>query len=110
MEQSELPEVGDGPLLLPYGYARRFGVLLREKDGRRELCCRDDVSLSAVAEVQRWQFEVWNELWGLRWPDQYMGLYAASAKAVKAVHASLRVGGPATAVSMTAPPSAAAAA
>ncbi|HAR60408.1 MAG: type II secretion system ATPase GspE [Alcanivorax sp.] len=54
MEQSELPEVGDGPLLLPYGYARRFGVLLREKDGRRELCCRDDVSLSAVAEVQRW--------------------------------------------------------
>ena len=31
MEQSELPEVGDGPLLLPYGYARRFGVLLRGK-------------------------------------------------------------------------------
>ena len=49
-------------------------------------------------EVQRWSFEVWNELWGLKWPTDYMALYNASARAVKAVHPSLRVGGPATAV------------
>ena len=31
IEQSELPVDNGGPLLLPYGFARRFGVLLREK-------------------------------------------------------------------------------
>jgi len=51
-----------------------------------------------LAEVQRWSFEVWNELWGLSWPGEYMALYNASAHAVKAVHPSLKVGGPATAV------------
>ncbi|MFP1680477.1 type II secretion system ATPase GspE [Alloalcanivorax sp. C16-2] len=55
VEQSEdMEEDAGGPQLLPYGFARRFGVLLREKDGRRELCCRQDVSLQALAEVQRW--------------------------------------------------------
>lgn len=48
-------------------------------------------------EVQRWSFEVWNELWGLRFPLDYMALYNASARAIKSVHPSLRVGGPATA-------------
>ena len=27
------------------------------------------VDLFGLPEVQRWQFEVWNELWGLTWPD-----------------------------------------
>ena len=54
VEHTELAEDNGGPQLLPYGFARRFGVLLREKDGRQELCCRQDVSLQALAEVQRW--------------------------------------------------------
>ena len=41
------------PYLLPYGFARRFGVMLRERDGGKELCYRKDVSLSALSEVQR---------------------------------------------------------
>ena len=48
--------------------------------------------------MQRWSFEVWNELWGVPYPEPYMALYNASARAVKAVHPSLLVGGPATAV------------
>jgi xylan 1,4-beta-xylosidase len=51
-----------------------------------------------LAEVQHWSFEVWNELWGMPFPDDYMSLYAASAQAVKSVDPSLAVGGPATAV------------
>ena len=47
--------------------------------------------------MQKWSFEVWNELWGLSWPIDYMALFNASSRAVKAVHSSLRVGGPATA-------------
>ncbi|MDX1804452.1 MAG: type II secretion system ATPase GspE [Alcanivorax sp.] len=42
------------PSLLPYSFARRHGVLLREKDGHEELCHRAGVSLKAVNEVQRW--------------------------------------------------------
>ncbi|WP_421711358.1 type II secretion system ATPase GspE [Alcanivorax sp.] len=53
-EHIETPENQDLlPSLLPYGFARRYGVLLREKDGRRELCYRKDVPLSALSEVQR---------------------------------------------------------
>ncbi len=53
-----------------------------------------------LAEVQHWYFECWNEpdLGGF-WTgtkEQYFELYAASARAVKAAHPSLRVGGPAT--------------
>ena len=51
-----------------------------------------------LPEVQRWSFEVWNELWGVPYPEPYLQLYNASARAVKAVHPSLLVGGPATAV------------
>ena len=50
-----------------------------------------------AAEVRTWAFEVWNELWGVPFPDAYMALYNASARAVKSVDPLLRVGGPATA-------------
>ncbi|GIH14306.1 GH39 family glycosyl hydrolase [Rugosimonospora africana] len=51
-------------------------------------------------EVRRWYFEVWNEpnlrgfFRGTR--GEYFELYRATARAVKAVDAGLRVGGPAT--------------
>jgi xylan 1,4-beta-xylosidase len=53
-----------------------------------------------IAEVRKWYFEVWNEP-NLKWfftgtQDQYFEMYAAAAKAVKAVDPALRVGGPAT--------------
>ncbi|RYG32447.1 glycoside hydrolase, partial [bacterium] len=52
-------------------------------------------------EVRKWYFEVWNEpnLDGFWAGDQneYFKLYSATARAVKGVDASLRVGGPATA-------------
>ncbi|HEY0868725.1 MAG TPA: hypothetical protein VGE01_15180 [Fimbriimonas sp.] len=52
-------------------------------------------------EVRKWYFEVWNEpnLDGFWAGDQkeYFNLYTATAKAVKSVDPSLRVGGPATA-------------
>jgi len=47
-------------------------------------------------EVTSWHFEVWNEMWGVAFPHPYMELYNASALALKAVNANLRVGGPAT--------------
>lgn len=74
------------------------------------------VARYGLAEVATWDFEVsgrrcpmfrqpnntlmngkvWNELWGMSWPDDYMRLYNASVTAIKNVHPSLRVGGPAT--------------
>lgn len=50
-----------------------------------------------AAEVRKWSFECWNELWGVPFPDPYMELYNASAAAVKSVDPLYRVGGPATA-------------
>ncbi|EDQ85675.1 uncharacterized protein MONBRDRAFT_38796 [Monosiga brevicollis MX1] len=47
-------------------------------------------------EVSQWHFEVWNELWGMPFPDDYMSLYNASLRAVKDVDANYSVGGPAT--------------
>eukprot|EP00947_MAST-08B_sp_MAST-8B-sp1_P006098 g6098.t1 len=41
-------------------------------------------------------FEVWNEMWGMDFPGNYMKLYNASSAAIKSVDKSLRVGGPAT--------------
>jgi xylan 1,4-beta-xylosidase len=54
-----------------------------------------------IDEVAQWYFEVWNEpnlpaFWtGTQ--EQYLALYATTARAVKDVDARLRVGGPATA-------------
>ncbi|MES2645943.1 MAG: glycoside hydrolase [Bacteroidota bacterium] len=54
------------------------------------------------SEVKTWYFEVWNEpnlspgFWSGT-QEEYFKLYAYSAKAVKTVNASYRVGGPATA-------------
>ena len=59
------------------------------------------VNRYGVEEVREWFFEVWNEpnldaFWtGTQ--DEYFHLYAVTAKAVKSVDASLKVGGPATA-------------
>lgn len=44
-----------------------------------------------LQEIQQWSFEVWNELWGMPYPSQYLSLYNASARAVKSVHSSLKV-------------------
>jgi xylan 1,4-beta-xylosidase len=54
-----------------------------------------------LAEVAEWPFEVWNEpnlasFWTGSQAD-YFRLYACTARAIKDVHESLRVGGPATA-------------
>lgn len=55
-----------------------------------------------IAEVSQWFFEVWNEpnlpaFWtGTQ--DDYFELYRHTARAIKGVDASLRVGGPATAM------------
>ena len=61
---------------------------------------RHCVERYGLDEVRQWYFEVWNEpnlqafFGGTR--DDYFALYAASARAVKAVDPRLRVGGPAT--------------
>lgn len=59
------------------------------------------VARYGLAEVRQWFFEVWNEpnldyFWtgGM---DGYFRLYETTARAIKAVDAGLRVGGPATA-------------
>lgn len=49
-----------------------------------------------LEEISQWHFEVWNEMWGMDYPGNYMQLYNASALAVKAVHPTLKIGGPAT--------------
>eukprot|EP00658_Telonema_sp_P-2_P026392 TRINITY_DN20653_c0_g1_i1.p1 TRINITY_DN20653_c0_g1~~TRINITY_DN20653_c0_g1_i1.p1 ORF type:complete len:537 (+),score=113.23 TRINITY_DN20653_c0_g1_i1:211-1821(+) len=54
------------------------------------------VSRYGEDEVASWHFEVWNEMWGVPFPDPYMSLYNASALALKHVSPRLRVGGPAT--------------
>ena len=55
------------------------------------------VARYGVGEVSRWSFEVWNEMWGMPYPTAYVPLYNASARALKAVHPSLIVGGPSSA-------------
>jgi len=55
-----------------------------------------------VEEVRSWFFEVWNEpnleYFGSGKQSDYFTLYSHSARAIKAVDAQLRVGGPATAM------------
>ena len=48
------------------------------------------------SQVREWSFEVWNELWGLTYPKDYMAMYNASAAAIKSVDKRLKVGGPTT--------------
>ena len=48
-------------------------------------------------EISKWRFEVWNEMWGISFPSQYMPLYNASATAIRSVSSKYRVGGPTTA-------------
>jgi xylan 1,4-beta-xylosidase len=55
------------------------------------------VDRHGLAEVSSWKWEVWNEMWGMDYPHPYLGLYNASAMAIKSVHPSLQVGGPASA-------------
>jgi len=55
-----------------------------------------------IEEVSKWFFEVWNEpnlpaFWTGTQKD-YFTLYAHTAQAIKTVHSSLQVGGPATAM------------
>lgn len=40
--------------LLPYGFARRHGVLLQWQDDSASLVCRAPLDLAALAEVRRW--------------------------------------------------------
>ena len=53
-------------------------------------------------EIRRWYFEVWNEpnldgFWERADREAYFGLYALTARTIKAIDPALRVGGPATA-------------
>ena len=41
--------------------------------------------------------QVWNEMWMMSYPSSYLPLYNASARALKDVHHSLKVGGPSSA-------------
>ncbi|HEV6964645.1 GH39 family glycosyl hydrolase [Roseateles sp.] len=55
-----------------------------------------------AAEVHSWYFEVWNEpnldgFWEKADQKAYFDLYTRTAKAIKAIDAQLRVGGPSTA-------------
>jgi xylan 1,4-beta-xylosidase len=61
-----------------------------------------------IDEVAKWYFEVWNEpnidFWGgIPRDESYFDLYAHTARALKAVNARLRVGGPATAAAQWVP-------
>ena len=61
-----------------------------------------------IDEVAQWYFEVWNEpnidFWnGVPREASYFELYAHTARALKAVEARLRVGGPATAAAAWVP-------
>lgn len=55
-----------------------------------------------IAEVRRWFFEVWNEpnlpMFWTGTQDDYFTLYRHTAQAIKSIDGSLRVGGPATAM------------
>lgn len=60
------------------------------------------LSRYGLDEIKSWYFEVWNEpnlngFWPHTMEEYFEKLYTNAAKAVKAVHSSLKVGGPATA-------------
>jgi xylan 1,4-beta-xylosidase len=71
-------------------------------DGLITAFARHLVERYGVDEVAQWYFEVWNEpnidFWnGIPRQQSYFELYEHTARALKAVNARLRVGGPATA-------------
>lgn len=53
-EREETDISPEGMRLLPYTYAKKHGVLLREEGDALELCFRTGIEISALAEVQRW--------------------------------------------------------
>ena len=66
-----------------------------------EAFARHLVERYGIDEIQKWYFEVWNEpnlYWGFfhGTKSDYFELYRVSANAIKSVHPSLKVGGPAT--------------
>jgi xylan 1,4-beta-xylosidase len=68
---------------------------------------RHAVERYGIAEVREWYFEVWNEpnltaFWTGK-QDDYFKLYQVTAEAIKSVDASLRVGGPVTAMAAWVP-------
>lgn len=63
---------------------------------------RHILSRYGAAEVRQWYFEVWNEpnldgFWERADQQAYFELYDSTAKTIKAIDPTLRVGGPATA-------------
>ncbi len=56
VDDAEQPRTDESGLtLLPYGYARRYRVMLRRDDqGEPELCCSPPIEPSVLAEVRRW--------------------------------------------------------
>ena len=78
----------------PAGYAKWDALI--------EAFAQHLVDRYGVDEVSRWYFEVWNEpnidFWtGIPKQQTYFELYDHTARALKAVNARIRVGGPATA-------------
>ncbi len=71
-------------------------------DGLMKAFAQHLIDRYGIDEVSQWYFEVWNEpnidFWdGIPREQSYYELYAHTARALKAVHPKLRVGGPATA-------------
>jgi xylan 1,4-beta-xylosidase len=102
-------ELGFTPSALKSGEATIFwwkGNITPPKDPARwealvQAFVRHCLSRYGVTEVRSWYFEVWNEpnIIGAFWTgtrEDYFDLYQRSARAVKAVDPTLRVGGPAT--------------
>jgi xylan 1,4-beta-xylosidase len=54
------------------------------------------ISTFGQDEVRSWHFEVWNELWGMPYPTNYLALYDASRAGLKAADSKLQIGGPVT--------------
>jgi len=54
------------------------------------------VNRYGLPEVSQWYFEVWNELWGMNFPTDYLQLYDHARRGLKSVSTQLKVGGPVT--------------
>lgn len=72
-------------------------------DAMIDAFARHLIARYGIDEVAQWYFEVWNEpnigFWGGKpYQETYFELYDHTARAIKAVDARLRVGGPSTAL------------